>query len=69
MHAHDPEIDLPGEPSASATEIDALTAARALLAQEQQDRMQACAGEIEAVLQRYGMRLEITPAQITLAPA
>ena len=68
MHAHDHETPLPGAPSASAEE-DPLAQARSLLAAEEQQRMQQCAGEIEQVLARYGMRLDVTPAQITIVPA
>lgn len=46
-----------------------LDAARALLAEEEKARMQACAAEIQEVLARYGMTLEVPPPQITLAPA
>lgn len=57
-----------GSPSASAVEGDALTAARQLLAEEQQQRMVACSQEISEVLARYGMQLEVTPSQVTLRP-
>lgn len=67
MHAHDAEQPVEGAPSASAPE-DPLAAARALIEQEQQARMEACAVEIQQVLDRHGMRLEVAPAVIQLAP-
>jgi hypothetical protein len=51
------------------TQPDPLAEARQLLAEHEQARMRACAAEIEKVLARYGMRLDITPAQIVLTPA
>lgn len=68
MHAHDVEQPVEGAPSASSPE-DPLAAARALIAQEQQARMEACAAEIQQVLDRHSMRLEVAPAQIVLHPA
>lgn len=50
-------------------ETDPLAAARALIEQDEQDRMGVCRDEIESVLARHGMRLTITPAQITITPA
>ncbi|MGW2895846.1 hypothetical protein ACWDAO_14795 [Streptomyces sp. NPDC001212] len=43
--------------------------ARRLVAEDEQQRMQACAAEVEQVLAKYGMRLDVTPAQITLVPS
>lgn len=58
-----------GAPSASIPEHDdPLTEARALIANDTQQRMQACAAEIHEVLQRHGMRLDVTPAQISIVP-
>jgi hypothetical protein len=67
MHSHDPEVPLPGEPSASIP-VGEVVAARAVLEQDRQARMQACADEIQAVLDRHGMRLDVTPAQVALVP-
>ena len=47
---------------------DPLDDARRLIAEHEQQRMQACAAEIEQVLARYGMRLDVTPAHISLVP-
>lgn len=66
MHTHDPEITAEGAPTVSAA--DAIAEARRVLAEDTQARMQACAAEIEAVLRRHGMRLDVTPAQIVLTP-
>lgn len=67
MHSHDPEQPVEGAASASARE-DPLSAARALIEQEQQARMEACAAEVQQVLAKYGMRLDVAPAQISLVP-
>ncbi|GAA2929947.1 hypothetical protein [Streptomyces enissocaesilis] len=48
---------------------DPVAEARRLIALDEQARMQACAAEIEQVLARHGMRLDVTPAQISIAPA
>lgn len=66
MHSHHDHTE--GAASVSAGEAPELEAARALLAQEEQHRMETCAAEIQAVLERHGMRMEVTPAQIVLAP-
>lgn len=50
-------------------ESDPLAEARRLVAEDEQQRMQACAAEVEQVLAKYGMRLDVTPAQITLVPS
>jgi hypothetical protein len=47
-------------------ETDPLAEARRLLAEDEQQRMQACAAEIETVLDKYGLRLIVTPARATL---
>lgn len=58
-----------GAPSASIPEReDPLSAARTLIAQDAQQRMECCAAEIEQVLAKWGMRLETTPARVMLAP-
>lgn len=66
MHSHHDHSE--GEASASSPPPAGLEAARALIEQEEARRMQACAEEIQAVLERYGMVLEVTPAQIVLSP-
>lgn len=65
MHSPNPEQSTEG---AAAASEDPIAAAKALLEQEQQARTQACAAELQAVLARHGMTLEVTPAQIVLAP-
>jgi hypothetical protein len=57
----------PEEPEATS-EPSALDAARALLAENDRIRMEACADEIRQVLAKYGMRLDIPPPQIVLTP-
>lgn len=65
MHSHHANE---GAASASAPEEDRVTKARRVLAEDQQARVEACAAEIAEVLNKHGMRLEATPAQITLTP-
>lgn len=67
MHSHHTDE---GAASASdpATETSDLETARALIAEEEQHRMQACAAEIQQVLAKYGMRMDVTQPQIVLAP-
>lgn len=75
----DPEISTDAETPVSSAEepapdgdgapVDPVAEAKALLAQYEQSQAQDCAAELEAVLTRYGMRLEVSPAQITLVPA
>lgn len=52
-----------------ADPVDPVAAAQRVIAEFEQAQAQACATELEAVLTRYGMRLEVSPAQITLVPA
>jgi hypothetical protein len=47
---------------------DQLAAARALLAEDEQQRMKACLADIEAALDKHGMNLDITPARVILTP-
>lgn len=68
MHSHHPKQPEEGTPSASAPK-DPLAAARVLIAQEEQARMEACAAELQEVLAKHGMRLDVAPAQISIAPA
>ncbi|WP_328757471.1 hypothetical protein [Streptomyces sp. NBC_00271] len=65
MHSHTTDE---GAPSASALE-DPLAAARALIAHEQQARMEACAAELQQVLEKHGMRLDVAQPQISIVPA
>jgi hypothetical protein len=59
-----------GAQSASAAEQpDPLAEARALIAKDSQERMERCAEEIHAVLDKYGMRLDVAPPQISIIPA
>ena len=57
------------QPPSTTPEPSDLDAARALLAEEEKARMQACAVEIQEVLAKYGMTLEVPPPQIALVPA
>lgn len=63
MHSHHDHVE--GAASAS----DPVAEARRVVAQDEQARMQACAEEIQAVLAKHGMRLDVTPAQISIVPA
>jgi hypothetical protein len=59
------------EQSASSPQpdpADRLTEARRILAEDEDARMQSCAEEIQAVLAKHGMRLDVTPARITILP-
>ncbi|MFF3891793.1 hypothetical protein ACFYY3_01035 [Streptomyces sp. NPDC001812] len=56
-------------PSLPPDEKDPLAEARRLIAEHEQARIQACAAEIEQVLTKYGMLLDVTPAQISIRPA
>ena len=67
MNDRTPEEDAQPTPATGPEQSD-LDAARALLAEEEKARMEACAAEIHQVLAKYGMRLEVTPAQIALVP-
>jgi hypothetical protein len=61
------------EPSPSSPQPDgpedSLAEARRLLAEDAEARMRACAAEIEQVLAKHGMRLDVTPPAITIVPA
>ncbi|MFF1684599.1 hypothetical protein [Streptomyces sp. NPDC058254] len=67
MHAHGHQ-DVEGAASASTPE-DPLTEARRLLDEDEAARMQACAEDLQAVLAKHGMRLEVAPSQISIVPA
>lgn len=67
MHSDHTEEGLQ-TPVAAPAQSD-LDAARALLAEEEKARMQACTTEIQEVLAKYGMTLEVPPPQIALVPA
>lgn len=67
MHAHGHQ-DVEGAPSASTAQ-DPLAEARRLLDEDEAARMQACAEDIQAVLAKHGMRLEVAPSQISIVPA
>jgi hypothetical protein len=54
--------------SGDAPEQKALDAARALLAEEERARMMACSAEIQDILDKYGLSLEVSAPQITLVP-
>jgi hypothetical protein len=63
MHVQNPEVPDEGVSGGTA---DALASARALLAQDQSNRLEACAAELQEVLRRHGMRLDVIPARIAL---
>ena len=67
MHSHHTHEGAPSASTpASAEEVEA---ARRLLAsqdEQEQARLTACAEEIQEVLARHGMRLEVSPGQINL---
>ncbi|MEV7240470.1 hypothetical protein AB0N92_04290 [Streptomyces sp. NPDC093248] len=69
MHSHHDHTE--GTPSASSpdAEPDPVTAARALLAENERARMQACSEELQAVLAKYDMRLDVAAPQISIVPA
>lgn len=69
MHSHHDHTEGAATASSSPSEQDAVTAARMLIADEEQARMRACAAELEQVLARYGMRLDVAPPQISIVPA
>ena len=50
-------------------QVDPVAHARQLLAEHQTAQAAACQAEIQAVLDRYGMRLEISTPQIAIVPA
>jgi hypothetical protein len=61
------------EPNLVETEIeeakpDPLDAARQLLAEDQQRRLDACHAEIQEVLAKHGMRLQITQPVVGIVP-
>ena len=64
MHTRNPEQATEGAASAS----DPLAEARRVVAADEQARMQACAEEIQAVLAKHGMRLDVSQPQITSVP-
>lgn len=53
----------------TARQEDPLIEARRLLAEDQQQRAEACAAEIETALAKHGMRLQISQPQISIVPA
>lgn len=60
--------DAPDQARPETDAAESLARARALLAAEEEQRMRACAEEIRQVLERYGMRLEVTRPEISLVP-
>ena len=53
----------------NGTETDRLEEARLLLQKAEEERQAACAAELEAILNKYGYALIVTPARIILAKA
>ncbi|CAM5710159.1 hypothetical protein [Streptomyces coeruleorubidus] len=48
---------------------DPITEARQLVAEDEQRKTDDCLAELEAVLAKYGRKLQITQPQITIVPA
>lgn len=68
-HCTDAVIDLDEHlKTCTARQEDQLAEARRLLAEDQQRRAEACNAEIEAVLAKHGMRLQISQPQISIIP-
>lgn len=66
----DDETDLePEEADEEQQYADRIAAARQLIADHQSQQEQQCLEEVRAVLEKYGMRMTVTPAQIVLGPA
>lgn len=62
--------DPPGEEDrVKEQEFDPVAHARQLLAEHQAAQAAACQAEIQAILDRYGMRLEISTPQVAIVPA
>jgi len=68
-HCTDAVVDL-DEHLATCTALreQRLAEARRLLADEQRQQDEACRAEIEAVLAKYGRRLQVTQPQISIVP-
>lgn len=64
----DAVVDLDEHLTWCKPEGDPLNEARRLIAEHEQQRMQACAAEIEQVLAKYGMRLDVAQPQIAIVP-
>jgi hypothetical protein len=62
-------LDPPNEEGGTqGQEFDPLAHARQVLAEHQAAQAAACQAEIQAVLDRYSMRLEISTPQIAIVP-
>jgi hypothetical protein len=51
------------------TKTDPIAEARRLVAEDEQRKTEECLAEIQAVLDKYGRKLQITQPQITIVPA
>jgi predicted anti-sigma-YlaC factor YlaD len=68
-HCTDAVVDLDEHlTTCTAAREEKLAEARRLLTDEQQRQDEACRAEIEAVLAKYGRRLQISQPQITIVP-
>lgn len=68
-HCTDAVVDLDEHlKTCIARKADDLAAARRLLAEHEQQQTEACLAEIEAVLARYGRKLQVSQPQITIVP-
>lgn len=56
------------EQDTEPTHQERLADARRLIEEDQQQRMQACLADIEAALDKHGMRLDLHPARAVLVP-
>ena len=58
----------PADAGQEAGQVDPVARARQLLAEYQAAQAAACQAEIQAVLDRYGMRLEISTPAVSIVP-
>ena len=69
-HCTDAVVDLDEHlKTCIARQEDEIAEARRLLAEDQERRMQACNAEIEQVLAKHGMRLQISQPTVAIVPA
>lgn len=68
-HCTDAAVDLDEHlTTCTALKQDQLADAQRLLAEHEQQQTEACLAEIEAVLAKYGRKLQISQPQITIIP-
>ncbi len=64
----EPEAAPAAEQDEAAEKAARVAAARTLLDEDRKDRMAACLADIEAVLDKHGMNLDLEPARIIFTP-